>query len=88
MAKGRKITHAAMVLVLVTVWTMLGAPAAFAWTHHGCRYDPATISPISYRHFDMYDAYETAFAQAQSAWDATSAPGYFSLTSSSDPDQR
>jgi hypothetical protein len=34
----------------------------------------------------MYDAYETAFAHAQSAWEATSAPGYFSLTSSSDPE--
>lgn len=32
---------------------------------------------ISYRYYDMVGAYQTAFGEAQSAWDATSAPGFF-----------
>ena len=44
------------------------------WTHHGCRYDPDSISPISYRFYAVDDRYETAFKAAEAKWDTTAAP--------------
>ena len=63
------------------------APPAGAWATHGCRYDPASISPISYRYFAVTQPYRTAFGTAQSDWDATTAPGWFDEQSTSlDPE--
>ena len=49
---------------------------AYAFT--GCRFDPDSIDPISYRFFSVGADYETAFKNAEKVWDRTTAPGYFS----------
>ncbi len=57
------------------------------FTFIGCRYDPDSIDPISYRFFSVGSAYETAFQDAEEEWDDTSAPGYFQEHSTSpDPE--
>lgn len=53
------------------------------YTFTGCRYDPESIDPISYRFFSVGSDYETAFKEAEEEWDDTSAPGYFKEHSSS-----
>ncbi|MCY4473956.1 MAG: matrixin family metalloprotease [Chloroflexi bacterium] len=58
-----------------------------AYAFHGCRYDPNSIEPISYRFFSVGSDYETAFQEAEEEWDDTTAPGYFSEQPSSlDPE--
>ncbi len=57
------------------------------YTFRKCHYDPNSINPISYRFFSVGSEYETAFKDAEKAWDATSAPGYFEEHSTSfDPE--
>ena len=71
---------AASAILTLTLLVALASPAAAAdpyYTFHGCRYDPDSIDPISYRFFSVDSAYETAFKEAEEEWDSTSAPGYF-----------
>ncbi len=57
------------------------------YTFSGCRYDPDSIEPISYRFFSVGSDYETAFKEAEEEWDDTTAPGYFQEQSASfDPE--
>ena len=57
------------------------------YTLAGCRYDPDSIEPISYRFFSVGSDYETAFKEAEEEWDDTTAPGYFQEQSASfDPE--
>ena len=44
------------------------------YTLAGCRYDPDSIEPISYRFFSVGSDYETAFKDAEDEWDDTTAP--------------
>ena len=56
-------------------------------TFIGCRYDPDSIDPISYRFLSVGSDYETAFTDIEEGWDDTSAPGYFEEYSTSfDPE--
>jgi hypothetical protein len=49
-------------------------------------YGIGTNGPISYRYYNITSTYNTAFGDAQSRWDATSANGYFSKQqTNSDP---
>jgi hypothetical protein len=57
---------------------MAATPApANAYVVHNCQYDPDSISPISYKFFDVTSAFQTAFKDGEAAWDATSSPGFF-----------
>lgn len=47
------------------------------YTFRGCKYDADSIDPIQYRFFSVGSAYETAFKEAENAWDGTLSPGYF-----------
>lgn len=52
--------------------------AAAAYALHGCKYDPDSISPISYRFFSVSDDHEDAFDGGQADWDsAYNVPGHF-----------
>ncbi len=64
-------------VILTLALLVLTAPPAGAYELLGGKYDDGSIDPISYRFFSVDSAYETAFKNAEAAWDATSAPGYF-----------
>ncbi len=84
---GRTLLAAVASAVFTLVVLVFTPGIASAYATHGCAYDSNSISPISYRFFSVNSAYETAFSDAEAAWDATSAPGYFSEQSSSwDPE--
>ncbi len=73
----------------IALLASLAAPAApaNAWTLTGCKYDGDSISPIQYRFYEVTSTYVTAFQNAQSEWDQTTAPGYFGeSTVSLDPE--
>lgn len=83
MDRGRVVlVFAGAVLALAPGW-LAGVP-----TSRGCQYAPSNISSISYRFWDMYDAYETAFQSGAQAWNSMDAvPGHFtSSPSSTDPE--
>jgi hypothetical protein len=61
----------ALALVVVT------ADPAKAFVTHGCRYDPASIYPISFRFFSVGSSYVTATKAGVSRWKAAAVPGYF-----------
>lgn len=65
---------AALVTLAILFTTIAPAGAFVLWGPH---YDTDSIDPISYRFFSVNSAYETAFKDAEAAWDATTAPGYF-----------
>ena len=74
------LTLVVMVVMAEPAWA--DEPAA-----QGCQYDDDSIDPISYRFFSVGSDYETAFEDAEEAWDDTAAPGYFSEQSwSLDPE--
>ena len=64
-------------VILTLALLVVIAPPAGAYELMGGKYDDGSIDPISYRFFSVNSAYETAFKDAEAAWDATSAPGYF-----------
>ena len=67
------------VLVLLLVLS-LAAKTEAAYPHYvfsGCKYDPSTIDPISYRFYSVHSDSEEAFKDAEEEWDATAAPGSF-----------
>ena len=68
-------TVACAVLAFLTS-TATAQSSGYAFT--GCRYDPDSIDPISYRFFGVGSEYQTAFRDAETVWDRTSASGYFS----------
>jgi hypothetical protein len=63
-------------VILTLALLVVTAPSAGAYELYGGKYDDGSIDPISYRFFSVNAAYETAFKDAEAAWDATSAPGY------------
>ena len=71
------ILSAALTLTLLVTFASPAKAADPYWTHLACRYDPDSISPITYRFFSVHSNYETAFKNAEHAWDGTTAPGYF-----------
>ncbi len=83
--RGFLIAIASAALTVVALAIATGAVNAYSL--HGCEYDNDSIDPISYRFFSVNSAYVTAFKNAEGAWDATSAPGYFNEQSwSVDPE--
>lgn len=73
--RGILVAIAATALTVVALVITVGPVSAYSL--HGCEYDNDSIDPISYRFFSVDSAYETAFKDAEAAWDATTAPGYF-----------
>jgi hypothetical protein len=72
---------AALASVVVT------ADSAQAYVVHGCKYDPASIDPISFRFFSVGSLYVTATKSGVSRWNAAAVPGYFQEQSlSPDPE--
>lgn len=70
-------------LALLVASVVLHPQPAKAYAHLCGKFmgsDPA----ISYRYYSVTDAYATAFGGAQSDWDSTSAPGYFSYQPTND----
>jgi hypothetical protein len=69
---------AAIGAALLTIAALaITATSAGAYNLTGYQYDADSINPIQYRFFSVHSEYETAFKDAEAAWDATSAPGYF-----------
>ncbi len=70
-------------VTLVLLLTLTGQVSAAGdsddsgYAFRGCKYDPDTIEPISYRFFSVGSIYETAFKEGEKAWDQTTVPGYF-----------
>lgn len=84
-----RIEVAAMVALVAALALIAVFPkAAAAYALHGCKYDPDSISPISYRFFSVSDDHEEAFGDGQADWDsAHNVPGYFKEQSwSADPE--
>lgn len=87
-----RILRSSVLSALLTVGVLmvslpLVATPAEAWTLHGCQYVENSINPITYRFRSVGSVQVTAFKNAEAAWDATSAPGYFKETSLSwDPE--
>lgn len=68
-----------LVLALVAVFIPAVAPSAEAVNFNGCKY--AGSSPaIGYRYYSVSSTWQTAFNSGQSAWDSSSAAGYFTYT--------
>jgi hypothetical protein len=74
-----------MALFLSTAAACVVPPPDSAWLTHGCRYDPASISPVSWRFFSVSSRAEAGYIDAQGAWNAVGAPG-FCREESSSPD--
>ena len=90
-AVGSALLTLALLVILTgrsSVFAIPGGPQrSDPYRFQECHYDPDTINPIQYRFFSVGSAYERAFKQAEAAWDATSAPGYFEEHSTSwDPE--
>lgn len=68
--------------IALTFLVLLGVPAPASAYAFECGKFSGTNPSISYRYYDMTTPYQTAFGQAQSAWDATSAAGYFTYAPS------
>ncbi len=84
-----RIEVAAVAALFAALALMVVLPkAAAAYELHGCKYDPDSISPISYRFFSVSDDHEDAFGDGQADWDsAYDVPGHFSERSASpDPE--
>ncbi len=63
------------------------ASAAQAYKTAGCRYKTDSINPISYRFFSVSKTNESSTKYGATAWNDTSAPGYFKEQSNSlDPE--
>ncbi len=77
MTLGRGFLVAIVSSALTLAALLITVGSASAYSLHGCEYDNDSINPISYRFFSVNSAYVTAFKDAEAAWDATSAPGYF-----------
>lgn len=76
-----------LTLILSLFLTNVNPVLAHTAPAHGYHYDPATIDPIEYMYFFVGTEYQTALDAAASAWNATSAPGYFQRTNLSlDPE--
>ncbi|MDH3368485.1 MAG: hypothetical protein OEX97_14550 [Acidimicrobiia bacterium] len=85
--RRQSVTAALLGVVLGLGMLLVTAPPAHAYVTHGCEYDNNSIDPISYRFYSVNSAYETAFKNAEAAWDGTASPGYFSEHSTSlDPE--
>ena len=68
------VVGSALVTLAILVITVAPVSSYYLWGPH---YDADSINPISYRFISVHSEYELAFKNAESAWDATSAPGYF-----------
>lgn len=79
--RSRVLIELMVVVFLASLITLGSAKIAQAYRLRGCYYEVGTISPISYYYNSVSSSYQTAFYGAQSAWDATAAPGYFVYTS-------
>ena len=74
-------------LVVLSSACVVGGPVDEPFKKMGCRFDPASISPIQWRFFSVASTTEGTFRFAQAAWTNTSAPGYFEESSGSwDPE--
>ncbi len=83
---GRVLVVLAGVVLAFAALTQI-QKTADAYEHTGCHYETGTIEPISYRFFSVGSEYETAFVDAEAAWDDTTVPGYFEEHSTSwDPE--
>ena len=73
----RRFIIPALAAALLTFALLLAfAPPAEA-SYNGCRYDPDTISPITYDFYSVTSNIKTAVRTGEAVWDQTSAPGYF-----------
>jgi len=69
-------------MIAASAGVFVGSSAS-AYTTTGCRYDPNSISPITYKFQNVTSTYQSAFNGARNLWNASSADGYFSSTTSS-----
>ena len=76
----------AMAAALLTLALLLALTPPAEASYNGCRYDPDTIDPITYKFHSVTSSIKTAFRGGEATWDSTSAPGNFRETSSSDPE--
>ena len=68
----------AISIILGGLFGFFAATGANAYARTGCKYDPASISPISFRFFSVANSsYVDASKYGASAWNATNVPGYF-----------
>lgn len=81
----RRFRVAVLGVLVAATWSLHSASPASAYAFECGRFAGSNPA-ISYRYYDMTSLYQTAFGEAQSAWDATSVPGYFSYQpSNGDP---
>lgn len=86
--KYRSFLNSILIIVIGALVGVGFTTSAFAYITTGCKYSPGSIDPISFRFFAVADSsYIDATKHGASAWNATSAPGYFEEHSSSlDPE--
>lgn len=80
--RSRVVVGAVTVVLAIATWGLSASPAA-AYAFE-CGKFLGSSPTISYRYYSMTSDYQTAFGQAQSAWDATSAAGYFNYEGDND----
>lgn len=71
---GPRVALGAVALFMAALVVSASPASAYAFE---CGKFLSSSPTISYRYYSMTSTYQTAFGQAQSAWDATSSPGYF-----------
>lgn len=75
-----------VVVGLTVMFLVLGIQQAAANPPaNGCKY-PGTSPNIQYRYYSVQSQQSTAHASGAGAWNSEAAPGYFSVTSGSDPE--
>lgn len=91
MQKILTVRHSLALMLALILGCLLGvsfSSVAHSYTFSGCRYDQGSISPITYRFYSVSSAsLLRATKHGVSSWNNTSAPGYFSeSTTSLDPE--
>lgn len=84
--RTRSVARILLVALLSAGVGVVAGTSAAAYNLTGCRYDPATINPISYKFQSVSATYQSAFNGARNLWNVTSAPGSFSNTTSNSRD--
>lgn len=70
-----------IVIALVALFMPAATPSADAWAANGCKY-AGTSPAITYGYSSLSTLWQNSFYSGQAAWDASSAPGYFTTTAS------
>lgn len=68
-----------VLIALFMAFMVLPARSAEAWVLNGCKY-AGTNPAIGYRYYSLSSPWQTAFGSGQTAWNSTSAAGYFIST--------